>query len=80
MTEAEWDACANPDRLLPYAQGRLPATRPGLLGRLFGRRTEGGPPEKAASQRKVRLYACDGVMHVTSGCACEGGYHAVPLA
>jgi isopenicillin-N N-acyltransferase like protein len=22
----------------------------------------------------------DGVMHVTSGCACEGGYHAVTLA
>jgi hypothetical protein len=66
--------------MLAHVQGRLPATRSGLLGRLFGRRTEGGPPEKTASRRKVRLYACDGVMHVTSGCACEGGCHAVTIA
>jgi hypothetical protein len=33
------------------------------------------------SQRDAMVQVpADGVMHVTSGCACEGGYHAVTLA
>src|SRR5690348_15334716 len=55
MTEAEWLACTDPDRMLRQLLGR--GTAGGLLA-LFGLRRERGQDwQYRASERKLRLFA-----------------------
>jgi hypothetical protein len=54
MTEAEWLACDNPDRMLRHLLGRERAR--GFLALLGLRRTDESEPPPLPSERKLRLF------------------------
>jgi len=58
MTEQEWRSGNFPERMLDYLLGREAASRFGLLEALGLRRVTPRPPERTASNRKLRLFAC----------------------
>ena len=57
MTEAEWTACANPDKMLDHLLGRRTRPRLSLFTFLSFRRSQGREEPSQASDRKLRLFA-----------------------
>jgi hypothetical protein len=57
MTEAEWLACTDPDRMLDYLSGRPPTVGGWLAWLGFRQREQAEPGPPRISARKLRLYA-----------------------
>jgi hypothetical protein len=75
MTEAQWLACTDPDRMLQQLLGR--GTTGGLLA-LFGFRRDRGPEwHYRASERKVRLFAVNCCSRIRSLLLDERSWNAV---
>jgi hypothetical protein len=58
VTEAEWLACTDPDKMLAFMAGAISARRPRVLEWLGIPLKRPEPTPKKASDRKLRLYAC----------------------
>jgi hypothetical protein len=58
MTEAEWLASTDPDRMLEYLSGRPPTVRGWLAWLGFRQEEQAEPDRPRVSARKLRLYAC----------------------
>jgi hypothetical protein len=58
MTEAEWLACTDLDRMLEYLSGRPPTVRGWLTWLGFRQEEQAEPEPPKVSARKLRLYAC----------------------
>jgi hypothetical protein len=78
MTEAEWLACAEPDRMLRHLLGR---DRPrGLLGLLGLGRTQACLPPRLPSERKLRLFVTACCARIDSLMRDERSRHAVHVS
>ena len=58
MTEAEWRASGDPDRMLEYLSGQPPTVGGWLAWLGFRQEQEAEPEPPRVSARKLRLYAC----------------------